>query len=395
MGMLTLKIKLEPTAEIMKAIDTTLAAYQASYNRVIEYQYPNLLSHINGVEIHHATYTSEKAYGLPTALICSARVRATETLKSAQAALKKRLKKNKDATVKQPTARFPLPMRYNNTCMVVQLTDGWVSFATVEGRKKLNFKLPKCYEDKVILAVKSTELWKDRKHSKYFLSVVVEYEDPKFEFNSNVVGIDLGIKKPAVTSLNKFLGRGHWNTVGKRYFEVRRSLQSKGTKSARRRLRLISGKENRFRKDCDHVLSRRIVDSVSSGTVLVLEDLTAIRSQKYSREFNRNLHTWSFYRLRTFIEYKSRKKGCLVELVNPKYTSQECSCCHHISRGNRKTQSRFKCKKCGFEINADLNAARNIASRYSEPISLGIPLTDGVQSITPYVASNLAASLGL
>jgi transposase len=121
---------------------------------------------------------------------------------------------------------------------------------------------------------------------------------------------------------------------------------------------------------------------------LVLEDLTSIRGKSYGREFNRKIHTWSFFRLRNFIEYKALMKGYKVELINPKYTSQECSKCHHISRGNRKTQSRFKCKKCGFELNADLNASRNIASRYySKHISFGISLINGVQSITPYVVT--------
>jgi len=392
MSMLTLKIKLNPEAEIANAIDTTLEAYQASYNRAIAFAWPDIGSRVNGVAIHHGTYYLEKQYGLPTALICSARVRATETLKVVKTALEKRRKKDPSTVFKQPAAKKPIPMRYNNTCMIVQLTKGLVSFSTLQGRKKLAFKVPSCYENKAILDVKSTELWKD-KNGKYFLSVVVEYEDIKFESNSNVVGIDLGIKKPAVTSLNKFYGIGYWNQVGRRYFENRKSLQAKGTNSAKRRLRLLSGKENRFRKDCDHVLSRRLVDAVESGTVLVLEDLTSIRGKSYGREFNRKLHTWSFYRLSSFIEYKARMEGVSVVFVNPKYTSQECSCCHHISRANRKTQSRFKCTKCGFQLNADLNAARNIASRYSsKQISSGIPLTNGVQSITPYAATQVAAS---
>lgn len=64
--------------------------------------------------------------------------------------------------------------------------------------------------------------------------------------------------------------------------------------------------------------------------------------------------------------------------IKARYTSQECSVCHYISRGNRKTQSRFKCKKCGFDINADLNASRNIASRYIKTLSYGKALTNGV-----------------
>ena len=109
---------------------------------------------------------------------------------------------------------------------------------------------------------------------------------------ASLIGVDLGIKKPAVTSQNKFLGKGIWNQIGRRYFEARRSCQAKGTKSAKRRLRLIGRKENRFRNDCDHVLSRRIVDSVISGAIIVLEDLKNIRKKSFGKSFNRMLHTW-------------------------------------------------------------------------------------------------------
>jgi IS605 OrfB family transposase len=270
--------------------------------------------------------------------------------------------------------------------MIVQLTKCWVSFTTVDGRKKLEFNIPEYYKNRIHLDVKSTELFRS-KNGKYFLNVCVEYKDTPFEANGKVVGVDLGIKKPAVTNLNKFLGKGHWNTVGQRYFESRRSLQAKGTKSAKRRLRQLSGKENRFRNDCDHVLSRRIVDSVGHGTILVLEDLSSIRDKDCGKEFNRKLHTWSFFRLRSYIEYKAQMKGCRLELIDPKYTSQECSECHYISKGNRKTQSRFKCKKCGFEIHADLNASRNISFRYLETVSCGISSANGVSINHPCVGT--------
>ena len=56
----------------------------------------------------------------------------------------------------------------------------------------------------------------------------------------------------------------------------------------------------------------------------------------------------------------AEKKGGEVIEVDPKFTSQKCSCCGYISKENRKSQSKFRCVKCNFRLNADLNASLNI-----------------------------------
>lgn len=61
------------------------------------------------------------------------------------------------------------------------------------------------------------------------------------------------------------------------------------------------------------------------------------------------------------IEYKAGKYNIEIEKINPKYTSQTCSKCGHKEKENRESQSKFKCKSCGGEMNADYNAAVNIA----------------------------------
>ncbi len=61
--------------------------------------------------------------------------------------------------------------------------------------------------------------------------------------------------------------------------KLRRSLRRKGTRSEKRHLRRLAGKVKRFRRDCDHVLSRGGVDCVDYGTVIVVENLTHIRAR--------------------------------------------------------------------------------------------------------------------
>ena len=99
-------------------------------------------------------------------------------------------------------------------------------------------------------------------------------------------------------------------------------------------------------------------------SAIALEDLTHIRSQVTVRKAQRGrLGKWAFGQLRQFIDYKAQLNGVPTFVVDPKYTSKQCSCCGHIDKKNRKTQSEFVCVACGHTENADINAAKNIASR--------------------------------
>ena len=77
-----------------------------------------------------------------------------------------------------------------------------------------------------------------------------------------------------------------------------------------------------------------------------------------------------WHEFRRQLEYKSEWNGGYVLGVNPQYTSQICSVCSHKSKENRLTQSEFACQACGFEINADVNASRNILAAGLGRVSL-------------------------
>jgi len=100
-----------------------------------------------------------------------------------------------------------------------------------------------------------------------------------------------------------------------------------------------------------------------------------IRTKKENgKRFNKILGSWSWKQLETFLSYKAELLGKKVEFVDARYTSQKCSVCSHTERKNRKTQSLFTCKSCGFVLNADLNASRNIKQNYLT--TLGISLSN-------------------
>ena len=101
------------------------------------------------------------------------------------------------------------------------------------------------------------------------------------------------------------------------------------------------------------------------------------KKQKKSRKAEREKHEkWAFSELRNFIEYKARLAGSLVQYINPKNTSRQCSVCSYISKNNRKNQAEFVCRSCGNSENADYNAAKNISFRAA--INLPIVLCIGL-----------------
>jgi IS605 OrfB family transposase len=163
-------------------------------------------------------------------------------------------------------------------------------------------------------------------------------------------------------------------------------LQKRGSKSAKRHLRKTRGKQARFRRDCDHALSKAIVQSASPGSTIALENLTGIRSRVKARRGPqaRRIHSWSFDQLQRFIRYKAEERGCTVALVNPRHTSQRCSRCGHTAGDNRRSQALFVCRQCGFTLNADLNGARNIAAKYRA--GLGMSDSGGPPVNRPIVA---------
>src|SRR5262249_39045194 len=110
---------------------------------------------------------------------------------------------------------------------------------------------------------------------------------------------------------------------------------------------------------------KRIVQSASPGTTIVVENLTDIRTRSKQRGLasRRRLHSWSFAQLRGYLAYKAEAAGCRVVGVDPRHTSQRCARCGHIERGNRDGAC-FRCRGCSAQGNADLNAARNIRDRH-------------------------------
>lgn len=200
---------------------------------------------------------------------------------------------------------------------------------------------------------------------KFYLFAACEIETPDPSDVDGFLGVDLGIADIAVDSTGEVHQGKAIRAIRYRRRQLRRKLQAKGTKSTRRRLRKLSGKERRFATDTNHVIAKRIVQTAKdTARGLALEDLTHIRKRVTARRGQRAiLHSWAFAQLRAFVEYKARLAGVPVVLVDARNTSRTCPVCGCIDKRNRKTQDAFLCVACSHSGRADYIAALNIRRR--------------------------------
>jgi IS605 OrfB family transposase len=199
----------------------------------------------------------------------------------------------------------------------------------------------------------------------FYLCVVVDVPDAEPIKIKGVLGIDLGIVNIAVDSDGETHSGANVDEVRGKTAKLRNALQTANTKSAKRHLKRLSGYEQRFRRDTNHCISKKIVAKAKdTASAIALEDLNGIRERTTVRRAQRSRQSsWAFNQLREFIAYKAQFSGVPVILVDPQNTSRTCPSCGHIDKANRPTRGEFKCVRCGNAGLADCIAAINIAAR--------------------------------
>jgi putative transposase len=249
---------------------------------------------------------------------------------------------------------------YDDRILSFALPDSSVSIWTLDGRQTIPFV---CGErQRRMLATRQGESDLLFHRGVWYLLVTCNVEEPALHDVDDVLGIDLGVTNIASDSDGTIHSSRHLNHVRYRHRRLRMKLQRLGTKAARRRLRQLIGQERRFAKDVNHTISKCIVEQAErTKRGIALEDLKGIRTRVRARRSQRaQLHSWSFFQLRSFICYKAQRVGVLVVLVNPQNTSRRCPTCGHTDKANRPNQSTFCCVSCGCAGHADTIAAENI-----------------------------------
>lgn len=240
--------------------------------------------------------------------------------------------------------------------------DGVVSLSTIEGGKKLRVRIGPFQSERLRSgALKSGMKLCYRNDIKFFLAVVVDISDPMPQASS-ILGVDLGIKNIATDSDGRNCTDDRIEKVRTRYNELRGRLQSCGTRSTKRHLKEMSGRERLFKRDVNHHVSKMIVETAKgTSSMIAMEDLTGIRERTTVGRGQWDRHSkWAFRELRKFVEYKATLAGVPTTLVNPKNTSRTCPKCLETTKRNRPTRDLFRRIRCGYTAQADYVGAQNV-----------------------------------
>lgn len=209
---------------------------------------------------------------------------------------------------------------------------------------------------------------------RYYASIVMEREFDLLPASPNVIGVDMGVAHFATTSDGEFVDAPMFfkeSSSQLRILQRKLERQKKfgaNWKKTKAQVTKLHRKVANQRKDYLQKISTKMI---SENQAIIVEDLkiknmTARAKEKNVKAksgLNRSMLDMGVYSFFEMLEYKADWYGREVVKVDPKYTSQTCNSCGHVSKDNRKSQSRFVCEKCGHKSNADVNAAQNILEK--------------------------------
>lgn len=379
---LHLHVKNDDVVTAFKQVTTT---YADACNYVSEYTFNNGFE-LNSNRLQKVLYSSVRsAYGLKSQFAVSVFKTVTARYKTIQEQMKQNPYKYQDEAEKwhciPRTLEWlhkPVHFRRPQADLVRGrdysfVEDGTlISINTLGKRVKLSFDQPDCFKEYfdgtwsfgTAKLVSLNNEW--YMHIPMAKATTDELDIAK---PVHVVGVDRGLRFIISTYDEKgktgFVSGRDIMAKRQKFADVRAELQSKGTKSAKRALKRLSGRENRWMSDVNHQISKTLVQTYGAGTLFVLEDLTGVsfsdENLAKDSKSNRDLRSWTFYQLEQFLTYKAHEAGSEVIKASASYTSQRCPKCGRIHKENRNHKTHeYICDSCGYRSNDDRVGAMNI-----------------------------------
>ncbi len=362
---ITVSCKLEVPPNIAPKIDETLEQFADACNRILDTAQMEGVT--NKTKLHHLVYKPVRAAtDLKANHVCQAITRVVGNLKASY-----KIKQFRPTSILLDARTF----KYEEDNQVVGIT-------LVTGRKKFKLSIGNYQRGLLKGHIPTSATLVKRKSGDYYIQICVNIPTQPTGKTPKTVGVDLGRRSIAATSTGKTWSGKQLNEIRDRYSQVRANVQSKRSKSSKRLLRRLSGRERRFQMWLNHNISKQLVaEAKKRNAALVFEDLTNIRkslnSKPRSKKERRKTNNWTFYQLKQYVLYKAAIAGINVLFVPPAYTSQTCARCHHIHPEKSKSYrsgEKFKCGNCGWEHNADINAGIVISQ-------LGLSVTQPESSV--------------
>ena len=353
----TAKIQISVNADCKVLLDETMSVYSDACNYVSNYVFRT--HDLKQFSLNKLLYsTLRERFGLKSQM-------AQSVFKTVIARYKTILENQKEWI--QPNFKKPqYDLVWNRD---YSLTQNCFSVNTLNGRVKLPYftKGMSKYFDHTIYKFGTAKLV--NKHGKYYLHIPVTYdvEESNISDICNVVGIDRGINFVVATyDSNHTSGFVSGKTIKQKrahYSKLRKELQMRHTPSARRRMKAIGQRENRWMQDVNHCVSKALALNNPKHTLFVLEDLSGVRNatERVKTKDRYVSVSWSFYDLEQKLIYKAKQNQSTVIKVDPRYTSQCCPVCGHTEKSNRNKKIHlFTCKNCGYKSNDDRIGAMNL-----------------------------------
>ncbi|MGW1211804.1 RNA-guided endonuclease InsQ/TnpB family protein [Streptomyces sp. NPDC002499] len=367
---LVVRVKLLPTPEQAEALEATLRTCNSAANWLSVEAFSRRVTSRQGLQGFAYRNLRERGLSAQPAL------HVVRKVADAYSALRANLaagnlgdansKRQSRVTSKPIVFRTDAAQPFDDRCLSWQTQQHTVSIWTTAGRLKGVAFTGQVDQLGLLGQYRKGESDLVRRNGCWYLIATCEVPEPEPNTApTEFVGVDLGIVNIASTSTGKRYSGRRLNRCRENDRRLHSKLQKKGSRSAKRRARKHAGKQARRARDVNHKIAKHIVaEAQRTGRGIALEDLTGIRERARLKKPQRvTLHSWAFRQLGEFIAYKAKKAGVPVVYVDPAYTSQECSRCHHIDRRNRSSQAVFTCRSCGFVEHADLNASHNISRR--------------------------------
>lgn len=342
------QVKLLPDKEQAGLLKNTLETANRAANAMSGYAWEHKV--FRQYDLHHALYyATRESYGLSAQMTVRVLAKVSDAYKLDR--------KSKRAF------RPHGSIAYDKRILTWRMDKGVVSLWTTGGRQTVRFVAGERQVE--LLQTQRGEADLVYRWGKFYLYQTCEVEEPPLAGVDEYLGVDLGIVNVAVTSDGDVYSGEEVDICRQWYAKRRATLQSVGTRSAKRRLKQLRGRQQRFQKNTNHCISKQLVATAQgTGRGIALEDLTGIRRRVTVRRGQRaRHHNWSFAQLQQFVIYKAVLAGVPVQLVDPRNTSRTCPLCGHCAKENRRTRDDFLCTNCGHAAPADWTAAINIADR--------------------------------
>ena len=340
---LTLLVKLAPTPEQHQLLMETMEHFNDACNEIAKTAFE--LHSANKIELQkHVYYTVRETFGLSAQMTVRAISKVSEAYKQDKGIL--------------PVFDRHGAMIYDDRILSWRIDRA--SILTLKGRESIPISIGPYQEERMSRIRGQADLL--LRNGLFYLAATVDApESPPFD-PKEWLGVDLGIRNIATDSDGENWSGAEVNGMRARHAKLRAKLQSKGTTSTKRLLKKRSGKEQRYARNVNHIISKRLVAKAKdTERGLALEDLTGIRSRIMVRRAQRRTqHSWGFYQLRAYVEYKAKIAGVPMLMMDPRNTSRTCPSCGGIDKANRPTRDEFRCVSCGFSGPADHIAAENI-----------------------------------